>query len=223
MAEKETRVGFVLDCSGSMDVIQEEARQTFNEQIRNIRDGENCGDVYVTVRTFNTSVHPPVIEDLPSSELEELTASEYCPDGMTALHDAIGDVIDDMTKREETCDDTAYLVIIVTDGAENNSKRHLNIGYKLKELQEGGKWTFTVLGANLDLDSLSANMHIPLGNVQRFDATGYGIQKGGEELTRGYQVYMCARSSGHTNISSFYNPDVDSSSTGSDPKTTTTT
>ena len=88
----------------------------------------------------------------------------YIPNGYTALYDAIGLTVDRVRENyanELENNQMSVVVIILTDGHENASRRYdmPRIARMIKELEATDKWTFTILGADFDITSVSSDMN----------------------------------------------------------------
>jgi uncharacterized protein YegL len=133
----------ILDKSGSMSSIQSDIIGSINQFIT---DQKKIADTATfTFVTFSDNVEV-VFFKKPLSEVQTITDNDYKPTGSTALFDAIGLTIN---KFEH---DKDVLMVIVTDGQENASKR-----YKRKEIfdmvsKHKGKngWNFIYLSADID-------------------------------------------------------------------------
>ncbi len=176
---KRLLVGIVLDRSASMDSIKNETIDGTNEQFSALRDSDDAANTYVAFFSFNDKVTPVFKNDdgtpklVPCIDLEDISAADYFPSGMTAMYDAVGDAIDFFVAEAKKVDDV--LIVVISDGAENKSKRFTSeqISGQVKELQDSG-WNFTYIGANQDLTQVAAQLGIPEGNMLKFDASPAG-------------------------------------------------
>lgn len=171
----------VMDASGSMGRMREEALDACNQQLRDIRKNVEGDDIVARVGLvkFASTVEEPTVWNRPISKVNNLQKRDYKTGGMTAMLDAVGTAIDKLMELEDINDeDTTVLVNIISDGDENNSKEYSYeaIAEKIKKLQETGRWTFTYSGANQDLSKLSQRLSIPTGNMQAWTATSKGLK-----------------------------------------------
>jgi len=185
----------ILDESGSMGSMREEAIDACNQQIRDIRKNVE-GEVFterVGLVKFSSAVERTEIWDMPIGKVRNLQKKDYKPMGMTAMLDAVGLAIDSLLKLDDINDEeTSVLINIISDGEENNSKEYnyQTIASKIKELQDTGRWTFTYSGANQDLSKLSEKLHIPVGNMQRWTATAKGLEESTRGRSKSYDTYF---------------------------------
>lgn len=173
-----TYVAFVLDKSGSMASVQDATISTFNEQIEKIERDSADIKTNVSLITFNDRVDVVYLNE-SVKKLEKLTTKTYAPNGMTAMYDAVGDTLDKLEAvKDSKKENVAFLVLVVSDGAENSSKRHTqsNIAERIQKLQQTKRWTFTYLGANQDLSDISAKLNIPIMNTASFVASNAGLK-----------------------------------------------
>lgn len=207
-----TYVAFVLDKSGSMAGTQRETIEGFNEQIQQLKENtkNNKGDFLVSLVTFNGDVFEH-FWDKNILEIEEASDKDYNPSGSTALRDAVGYTLNKLSKSQED-EDTAYLVVIISDGCENASQKINSdaLREQIESLKAKGNWTFTYMGCDeAYLRKISQEMAIPLGNMASWNnttsrSTKRGLQHHNMALCR----YTTARSSGEMVASdSFYSAD----------------
>lgn len=178
-AHQVVHTAIIFDCSGSMDEMRQEAIDAFNAQVTTLCDRESDAVYTITLAKFSTEPHPI---DLFAEDVDMLALiglEDYKPNGMTAMLDAVGAT----TTRMESdiydigSDHVSVLVIIISDGIENNSKEYdySSIAERITRLQDTGRWTFVYIGANQDLSDVSARMSIPYSNMLLFTGTPDGM------------------------------------------------
>ena len=151
----------IIDESGSMGCIRQQAMDSVNETIQTIRAAQERHtnqEHFVTLVTFNDNA--TIVNDCaPINEIKELTAESYRPDCCTALYDAMGISLNALRKKVAKGD--KVLVTIVTDGYENASKEYnlRTIKVLVEELKAEG-WVFAYLGANQDAEEVAFSMSI---------------------------------------------------------------
>lgn len=144
--EPDLVVVFILDESGSMSGQAPDTIKGCNEYIDKLKADHQGERILFTLTQFNSTVrvvhNAELIEDIP-----HLTKETYVADGYTALYDAIGISINEVSKRVNQ--DSNVLVVIMTDGLENASKE-FNF-QQVKDLIEEKKqkeWSFVFMGAD---------------------------------------------------------------------------
>lgn len=72
-----------------------------------------------------------------------------------------------------------YLVTVLSDGMENNSKTYSrqDVALRIRQRLATGHWEFTYLGANQDLSAVPEDLGIPAGYVSPYTATGAGTRE----------------------------------------------
>lgn len=144
----------ILDESGSMSPICEQALVGANKTIQTIRTAqeENPDDNQVlTFVTFDSSAGRPDVRTLincqPIESVKDITYEQYDPYGCTPLYDAIGFSVKELQAKVE--DGDHVLVTIITDGLENASRVYSAAMIKetVETLSAQG-WVFTFIGAN---------------------------------------------------------------------------
>ena len=171
----------IIDESGSMDCIRQQAMDSVNETIQTIRAAQERNENqehFVTLVTFNDTA--TIVNDCaPINEIKELTAESYRPDCCTALYDAMGLSLNALQKKVSKED--KVLVTIVTDGYENASQEYnlLTIKALVEELKAKG-WVFAYLGANQDAEEVAFSMSID--NAMSWESTIEGTDRMSKRL-----------------------------------------
>lgn len=213
-ARKRNNVCFIIDRSGSMNVIRQKVVDVFNAQAELHREmsASSDQDTFVSLLTFNDNVDAPVFFDAPVDELGELDIRDYNPTGGTALFDCVGEA---MTKLDSLPDgknkNASFLLVIITDGEENSSRRWsaFQLGEYMKKVNLTDRWTVTFLVPNTAaINYLSSKLYVPEGNFQVWEQTNKGVEKANLDINVGTRSYYSARSAGHGAIKSFFQPDV---------------
>lgn len=209
-AKKETKmlknqIAIVLDSSGSMQSCHRATVDALNNQIQTIRQNSDGMETRVSLVTFASFPDAPKFFDAPVSVLKEITYEDYRPNGGTAMYDAVGDTIERLKALKEP-EDTSFLIIIISDGEENSSRRFSqnDIAERVQELQDSKRWTFTYLGANQDLADISKHLNIHIGNTAWFDSSHDGMVLAKHVTGAATGAYLCARSVGATAVNNFY-------------------
>lgn len=204
-----THVALILDRSGSMSSIRNEAVGAFNDQLRVTKEAEEDGQKnFVTLVTFATLVDKPHYFDVPAGQVPDLTDDKYKPSGGTALFDALGSTMEKLEKLSDSSDEnTSFLVVVVTDGYENSSRnfKREDIANKIGELKKTKRWTFVYLCANQDPTEIQKNLNIDAGNTRSFIATSEGTRQATSMHSDSLTNYFVSRSLGATSSSNFYN------------------
>ena len=157
-----THIGIVLDRSGSMSGLKEEIIGGFNAFLDDQKKVE--GKATVTLAQFDHEIER-LADFEPLAEVKPLTGKTYVPRGMTSLHDAIGltvvycdQRIKKLAKKKRP---GKILVLVLTDGFENNSTEYTN--GKIRDLiqsKEKEGWEFSFIGANQDAVMTGAGLGI---------------------------------------------------------------
>lgn len=166
--EGETRIYnlIILDESGSMSSIREQALSGANETLQTIRAAqqENPDDhQMISFVTFDTGARRPFVRTIIDSEkiesVNDITPDQYQPYGGTPLYDAMGLSITAL--KELVKEGDHVLVTVITDGFENSS--HIYSAEMIKELVESlttQGWVFTYIGANQDSEQTASGLGI---------------------------------------------------------------
>lgn len=168
----------ILDESGSMSAIYEQALSGINEVISGIRkNADEFPDQqhFVTIVTFEGSGISGIKtrrDRVAISKVKDFTRKDYRPGGCTPLYDAMGKTLN--TLEGQINEDDRVMATIITDGEENSSEEYSGKAVKalVSRLREKG-WTFAYIGANQDAVEVARDLHID--NALNFDATPTGV------------------------------------------------
>ena len=209
-ATKKTYVALVLDESGSMSSIREQAISLFNEQRDTIiSTAKKGGDTKLSFFKFGGN-HPnetvEVFHGIEPEKCDRLTEKSYIPQNGTPMRDGIGLAITRLEKEDDGGKDTAFLVVVVTDGQENQSREWSadRMRTKVSELQGTGRWTFAVYGANISLADLQ-DTGVPVldGNYAAYQASPAGVLRAASAMAFSTVDYMTKRAVGQTSTKTF--------------------
>ncbi len=162
--KKNTYYHLVLDKSGSMDSCWSEARQVIMQQLvelKRVQKENPESRIFFSYCAFNQALRfSNEIMDLETAKIDWLT---IYPDGMTALYDAIGESISYIQKKgnvDFTQGNSDVVMLILTDGHENASKKHIGMDIKemLQAYESSGNWNFLFLGAGLNITEVTENL-----------------------------------------------------------------
>ena len=210
---KETHVGAVLDSSGSMLTVKHETIGAYNAFVAEVEAStEAAGKVYANLVTFGEGQgkvktrFSHVLLSAKKTGLARLTETTYIPSGFTPMYDGIGSMINALERYDVAGKDVAFLVSIFTDGYENFScewtQERLN--QKILELQAKGNWTFTFIGANVDLSKIQEDLGFLRGNMSSYVADSFGTSLMGQTHSHSSANFMNARAAGNLSVTDFY-------------------
>ena len=164
----------VLDASGSMYSIRNEAIAGVVETIQTIRtaqkDNANQEHLFSLV-VFNGRSIATVYDRMPIDKVPDLDANDYQPTDNTPLYDAMGNAITNLQRYIN--EDDNVLVTVITDGYENSSVEwnHQRVFQLVEDLKKKN-WLFTYIGANQDALKVAKGMGIDHSMSYMSDAEG---------------------------------------------------
>ena len=164
----------VLDASGSMYTIKNEAIAGVVETIQTIRTAqeENADQEQLfSLVVFNGKNIATVYDRMPITKVSDFKEKDYLTTDNTPLYDAMGDAITHLHQYINEEDNA--LVTIITDGYENSSREWNH--QRITQLVEGLKrknWLFTYIGANQDALAVAKDMGIDHSMNFMSDAAG---------------------------------------------------
>ena len=185
----------ILDESGSMQSIYQEALTGVNETLQTIRMAKEDHpeqEHFVTLVAFDSGHYNEIYKGTPAGKAVDIMPEQYRPGGCTPLYDAMGRAISDLRNHldylapSSNKEDSVVLVTVITDGYENASKEYTGPAIKalVEEMRKKG-WVFTYIGANQDVDKVAESMAI--NNRMAFQANSEGTRAmfAKERISRG--------------------------------------
>ena len=224
MKQNYIHVCFIIDESGSMfnsttDVV-EGFKKVIDEQ-KSIKDG-TCS---ISLYKFNDNVNEIYIgKDI--NEVELLKKGEYgtyeissinflykthndptyyFPEGNTAMFDGIGTSIDNigvwLSNMPEEERPEKNLIVIMTDGMENSSKKYTEemVRNRIQHQTEKYSWTFVYMGTDITTREYANNIGIQLQSYSDRDnyINNYNIIN---DAASAYRSNICASAEERSNI-----------------------
>jgi len=163
MAAKQMNVHVVIDRSGSMQSIRDDAIGGFNTFLK---DTKGAGQKW-WVWLFDTQGIDLIQDGVASSKVEELSASNYVPRASTPLYDAVGKAI---AKAKEVRKTKLNILMVLTDGKENSSTEWSAkaVKHELTRLADEENWQviFVAVGAEAWDESARFDMGVVIRNTR---------------------------------------------------------
>jgi len=198
-------INFVLDKSGSMDVIRDATISGFNE-FKNDQARED-GEAFFTLTLFDTTFYTPITA-VPAQRVRDLTYESYRPDGMTALYDAIGHTMkltDEWVAKHKP---DQVLFVIMTDGHENSSRqyRQREIFDLIADRQANADYEFIFLGANQDSYAVGQGIGIRAGRTLDYASTWHSTRDTMDRVSTNVKAY---RRHGEKQVADMFDADFE--------------
>lgn len=185
MGKKLTEIIFILDRSGSMSGLESDTIGGFNSFLK--QQKKMKGEAKVTTVLFDD--HYELLHNDVDIKGLELTENDYYTRGSTALLDAIGKTITNVSKKHKSLKDKHLpdktIFVITTDGYENASTEftYRSIHRMIDKKQKKDGWEFLFIGANIDEKAEAKNLNISPKNAMAFEASAAGVAEMYEELS----------------------------------------
>lgn len=168
-----THLAILVDRSGSMNSIAVEAEAA----LRTMLDEQFAEDGRLTVTLAEFDDRYDEVTDFASS-LDAFAAWTLAPRGMTALLDAVGNLVtatgDKLAGFDEADRPGKVVVVIVTDGLENQSREwtHEAVKALIDQQTDVYGWEFVYLGANQDAFAVGQSIGVNTTMDYTADAAG---------------------------------------------------
>lgn len=169
-----TAIQLVIDRSGSMEAIREDAEGAIGSFIRDQK--AQPGKALLRVTTFDNYIETP----LDLEDISGVQAFKLVPRGMTALFDAMGTSIVDLGMKLDALPEDekpAHVIFVtITDGFENASREYDSEAVKklLTKQQDEFNWTFMFLSAGEDAVLTGAKIGVRENMAMNYAPTGRG-------------------------------------------------
>lgn len=153
MESQTTEIAILMDASGSMQSIRDDAVGGLNAFVEGQK--KEPGRANLTVTFFDSERFDRWVDGIDIRKCPVL-GDEYQPGACTPLLDATGRTIEELGQRLRRLPEAKrpgkVMVIVITDGHENASTVYTK--EKIKEMirhqEDVYKWEFVYLGANVD-------------------------------------------------------------------------
>lgn len=194
-----TEIVFILDRSGSMGLMKDDAIGGFNAFL----DEQKAipGDAKLTLVLFDHE-YKLIYDGEDIQKVDRLNDETYVPRGSTALLDSIGRTVDDIGKRlSDTPEEERpgkVLVVVFTDGLENASTDYSKNKIKdtIEHQTQKYSWEFLFLGASQDSINDSKSYGFSQESVMLYnDKTSDGFEKAFRSVSEATTI---CRTSGST-------------------------
>lgn len=179
MKNNYTDISIILDRSGSMDSIKTDTIGGFNSFLKEQQSvgGECTISLYQFDDRYEMIYEGKKIKNAPS-----LNNETFVPRGWTALLDAIGRTINStgarLSKMKESDRPSKVIIVIVTDGQENQSKEFTKnqIFDMITHQKNNYNWQFVFLGANQDAIKVAGDYGIAKSSTLTYATSSIGTQ-----------------------------------------------
>ncbi len=172
-----TKIGVLLDATGSMAADRERTIDGFNEYLTGLKEDANTREALFTVAKFNSAEFAVLRKDEIVSDAVPITAEEYSCDFSTPLFDATARMIGILERGAQA---DRNIMVVMTDGLENASQEtdFRALTKLIEEKRASGNWTFVFLGADLDAWDAQAKMGVQFASPN--NTMSYGKQASNE-------------------------------------------
>lgn len=196
MKKEVTEMFFILDRSGSMSTIKEQAIKGFNEFLKEQKQLKD--EANLTTVLFDDE-YDILCEGTDVQEVDNMDTNTYVPRGTTALYDAMGKTISDFlikykSKRKKNRP-SKVIFAILTDGLENASEEYdqKKVFDLIKKVKKKYDWKFLFLAANQDAIATGSKLGIDKKFCHTYIADAVGTRNVMNNVTKCFTSY---RSSG---------------------------
>jgi hypothetical protein len=172
-ADHATLVCWVLDVTGSMSGSPAQSLiDAYNRNIAKLVKSRDADEIMFQTLLFDSDRGTQVLHAyLPVDQVPDLNSSVYRPGGMTNLRDAVFDGITGAVAYGADLRNagafTKVVVVVMTDGGENDSKYHSESDLKtlIEDLLREETYNIAIVGIAHDVTHFAAQIGIPPGNV----------------------------------------------------------
>lgn len=184
-----------LDASGSMASRIDDVIGGINKYINDQRVLPGKCDIYLT--KFDDIVEV-IFDGVDVKTVPPITRKDYYARGMTALWDAVSNLINVTGQKLAAMDEAdrpaRVLCVIFTDGHENASREATKsrISEMIKLQKETYSWEFVFIGTDFNSISDAGDVGIAVGNTLRFGNSPAAYNAAFSTLSSNTSGYRCA-------------------------------
>lgn len=216
---KKNYVSFVVDASGSMYPYTAKMRELLTSMTNSVIANSAGQDTKVRYEFFGSRLenrhdfqtYNPL--KYPSTDFTKTpVVPEYNPTGNTALNDAIMRTIEKHQRyKPSLLGDVAHLIIILTDGEENDSDTSSTVvAEAIRKAQTTGVYTFAFNAPPRHKNVIARLYEIPAENIREWEQSNTGFAETQRINDIGTQTYFTSRKLGSTASTSYYVTDLSS-------------
>jgi hypothetical protein len=201
-------IGISRDHSASMRSLKVPARDDYNQNIEAIRKAAESENIDTIVSVVECGVGNGRVERaVVNSSVAKLNAlANYTTEGTaTPLFDSVGELIELLESvPDATQPDVSFLVMAITDGEENASKKYVRtLGDKIRQLQATDRWTF-VFRVPKGYARHLTTLGIPSGNIVEWEQTERGMRESSIHNQQAVSRYFTGLRAGVRSTDQFY-------------------
>jgi uncharacterized membrane protein YgcG len=165
----------LLDRSGSMASCQKLITGGINDFLSRMQNDATGRDAKFIMTTFDSQGFD-IVRRGDIADVKPLADGEFAPRALTPLYDAVGHAISDLDQAEAQ----KRMLIIVTDGEENASKKFTaeTIKSLITERQKSG-WIVIYLAAHVDAWKQAEAVGVPKEMAMNFKAAPVAVPRTG--------------------------------------------
>jgi uncharacterized membrane protein YgcG len=153
------RIHMLLDRSGSMGAYRAQTIEAVNAYLATLRADGLARDTSFNLTIFDSESIDTIRRDEPGWQVRNLEQREFEPRSATPLYDAVGHVLE---LEGSTPISGRRAIVIVTDGAENGSRRLNEAAVReMAASREAQGWIMIFLGANQNAAVEAAKVGVP--------------------------------------------------------------
>jgi hypothetical protein len=211
-------IGIIRDHSNSMGHLTNQAKQDYNELLREMKDSFSFANGFKSAKIVTTQCgvgrRGEVILEETGRNLEAVQPlTSYVASGYsTPLFDSVGKTVQELVKVEQNDPerfydpDFAFILIAVTDGEENSSRSYYasNLKQLIHEKQATDRWTFVFRVPPGYKSQLASKLGVHSGNVVEWEISEQGMQASTVQTQSAMRSYATARTKGTTSTDKFY-------------------
>jgi hypothetical protein len=182
-----THITLVLDRSGSMDAVRDDAIGGFNAFIDQQRAAP--GRATLTLVEFDHE-YTTVCRAQPIADVPRMDRDRFIPRGQTALYDAVGrsvaETAEHLASLPEDEKPARVIVAVLTDGQENASKEYSyeRVRAILGEKATAAGWHVLFLASDLNVAATAVRMGVPESHTQTFERSSRGTRDAFTHVSR---------------------------------------
>jgi hypothetical protein len=173
-----THTSIVVDRTGSMDKIKDEAEQGVRGYVEALRKFKGTISLYQFDKHIKPGHEAPFLEHLYTAKTKDEPKYVLLPRGSTPLYDAVALTILETRKTIEGLKKKPdkIALVIMTDGGENCSREHdfAAVSALIKEAQDRDGWRIEFLAGSLESQTFARTSGLKANTTRAFNPRNKG-------------------------------------------------
>lgn len=205
-----TFVTIMFDETMSMYSRRREAVDAYNRQVDALNESGTNQDIRVSLFPIRERAYPCRFRHALGGHLPHLEYVQYNPNaGRTAIVDGTIAALSDSEEMMRNYPDASFLLVLITDGEENQAWDKRRLGLRIEELQNTDRWTFAFSVPRGKGKECVRQFGVLPGNILEWETgTVEGFERMSQAQSQATTGYFNLRSTGARSSKAYYQTNI---------------